>query len=240
MSAEPVEQWEARSPRELRALVGQMAPQLADASAYEILEWAAQEFGEGLAVASSMADAVLPHLAARALPGVDVVFLDTGYHFEETLHTRDEVARQLQVRMLNIEPVRSVPQQDAEFGTDLFGRDPSACCRMRKIEPLAAALQGYEAWATGLRRSDSAARASTATVAWDERHAMVKVNPIVAWTDEQVADYVAEHDVPVNPLVEQGYPSIGCGPCTLRPLLTGDARSGRWAGFAKTECGLHS
>ncbi len=240
MSAEPVEQWEARSPRELRALVGQMAPQLADASAYEILEWAAQEFGEGLAVASSMADAVLPHLAARALPGVDVVFLDTGYHFEETLRTRDEVAARLPVRMLNIEPVRSVAQQDAEFGRNLYGTDPGACCRMRKVEPLADTLQGYEAWATGLRRTDSAARAQTATVAWVERHQLVKLNPIAAWTDEQVAAYVAEHDVPVNPLVEQGYASIGCGPCTLRPLLAGDARSGRWAGFAKSECGLHS
>ncbi len=240
MSAEPIEQWESRSSAELRGLVDRMGPQLADATAYQILEWAAAEFGEGLAVASSMADAVLPHLAARALPGVDVVFLDTGYHFEETLRTRDEVARRLPVRVLTIEPVHSVAQQDAELGPDLFGRDPGACCRRRKIEPLAAALRGYEAWATGLRRTDSAARASTATVAWDERHRMVKINPIAAWTDEQVADYVAQHDVLVNPLVEQGYTSIGCGPCTLRPLLAGDARSGRWAGFAKTECGLHS
>lgn len=240
MSAEPLEQWEPRSPVQLRAVVDRMGPELADATAYEVLDWAAAEFGEGLAVASSMADAVLPHLAARALPGVDVVFLDTGYHFEETLRTRDEVVRRLPVRVLSIEPVRSVAQQDADFGPDLFGTDPGACCRMRKTEPLTTALQGYEAWATGLRRADSAARASTATVAWDERHRMVKVNPIAAWTDEQVAAYVAEHDVPVNPLVEQGYTSIGCGPCTLRPLLADDARSGRWAGFAKSECGLHS
>lgn len=240
MSAEPIEQWLSRSPSQLRALVDRVGPELADATAYEVLQWAAEEFGEGLAVASSLADAVLPHLAARALPGVNVVFLDTGYHFEETLRTRDEVAARLPVRVLSIEPVRSVAQQNADVGPDLFGRDPGACCRMRKIEPLAAALQGYQAWATGLRRTDSAARASTPTVAWDERHRMVKLNPIAAWTDEQVAAYVAEHDVPVNPLGQQGYTSIGCGPCTVRPLLAGDSRSGRWAGFAKTECGLHS
>lgn len=238
MSAVP--QWQPRDPRELQTLVEQTAPVLADAPAEQILVWAAEEFGEGLAVASSMADAVLPHLAGAALPGVDVLFLDTGYHFAETLQTRDEVARRLPVRVLDVEPVRSVQRQDVEFGGDLHATDPTACCRMRKVEPLASALQGYEAWASGLRRADGPGRADTPVLTWDARHGCVKINPIAAWSDEQVAAYIAAHDVPVNPLREQGYTSIGCGPCTLRPLRSGDGRSGRWAGFAKSECGLHS
>lgn len=229
-----------RSAGQLQELVHQMAPVLADAPAEEVLGWAAREFGPGLAVAGSMADAVLPHLASVALPGVDVVFLDTGYHFEETLQTRDEVAARLPVRVLSIEPVRSVPEQDAEFGPDLFATDPGACCRMRKVEPLAGALAGYEAWATGLRRVDGPGRADTPVLTWDARHGLVKVNPVAAWSDEQVEAYVTEHDLPVNALIEQGYPSIGCGPCTLRPQEGADPRSGRWAGFAKTECGLHT
>lgn len=239
MSAAAVERWR-RSPAELQVLVREMAPTLEGASAQDILAWAAAEFGDGLAVASSMADAVLPHLASAALPGVDVVFLDTGYHFAETLQTRDEVARPLPVRVLSVQPVRTVEQQDAELGADLYATDPAACCALRKVEPLTRALEGYEAWASGLRRADGPGRAGTPVLAWDPRHRRVKINPIATWTDRQVADYIAEHDVPVNALVEQGYASIGCGPCTLRPLLAADPRSGRWAGRDKTECGLHT
>jgi len=223
--------------------------QLADASATDVLAWAFEEFGSGLAIASSMADAVLPHLASSVFAdtvaqdqqgtGPHVLFLDTGYHFEETLQTRDEVARRLPVTVRSITPRLSVADQDLVHGPDLFNTDPGACCHMRKVEPLTRALDGYQAWASGLRRCDSPSRAHTPLVTWDLRHQRVKINPIAAWSDEDVETYIVEHDVPVNPLIKQGYPSIGCGPCTLRPLFGADPRSGRWAGTGKTECGLH-
>ncbi|MGB3186298.1 MAG: phosphoadenylyl-sulfate reductase [Ornithinimicrobium sp.] len=226
------------------------ARDLRDAPAWDILAWGFTQFGPGLAIASSMADAVLPHLAARVFAatvpleqrgeGVQVIFLDTGYHFAETLETRDEVQRTLPVTIHNITSRRSVAEQDAEVGRDLFATDPAACCHMRKVEPLQGALSGYQAWASGLRRADSPSRAQAPVVTWDERHGIVKFNPLAAWTDEQVSQYIWMHEVPVNPLIEQGYPSIGCGPCTLRPRVGADPRSGRWAGSAKTECGLHS
>lgn len=240
---------EARSTDDLRRLALWAEDALAGASAGQVLAWAFAEFGDRMAVASSMADAVLPHLAATVYAGVrpddaapepSVLFLDTGYHFEETLATRDEVARRLPVRVLNVTPTRSVPQQDEDFGADLFNRDPGACCRMRKVEPLREALAGYQAWASGVRRSDSPTRAQTPLVTWDERHEIVKLNPLAAWSDAHVEAYIRRHNVPVNPLIAQGYPSIGCGPCTLRPLLGADPRSGRWAGTSKTECGLHT
>ncbi|MGB5953737.1 MAG: phosphoadenylyl-sulfate reductase [Ornithinimicrobium sp.] len=222
---------------------------LRDGSAWEILEWGFAQFGPGLAIASSMADAVLPHLAARVFsatvrpdlqgPGVQVIFLDTGYHFAETLATRDEVAHRLPVTVLNVTPSLNVAEQDARHGPDLFARDAGACCGMRKVEPLRVALTDYRAWASGLRRADSAGRANAPVISWDERHGIVKLNPLAAWTDEDVSAYITAHDVPVNPLLAAGYLSIGCGPCTLRPLRGADSRSGRWAGSSKTECGLH-
>ena len=186
-----------------------------------------------------MADAVLPALVADALPGVDVLFLDTGYHFSDTLVTRDLVAEDLDVRIIDVTPALSVAEQDAAYGPDLFARDPAACCRMRKVEPLTAALAGYEAWVTGVRRDEAPTRANTPVVSWDEAFGLVKINPLVNWSFEQLLGYAADRRLPVNLLVTNGYPSIGCEPCT-KPVAPGeDPRSGRWAGFAKTECGLH-
>jgi phosphoadenosine phosphosulfate reductase len=222
-----------------RALVAEAADRYAAAGADEIVAWAATTFGDGLAVASSMADTVLPHLVARHLPGVDVLFLDTGYHFPETLDTRDEVERRIDVTIRDVRPRLSVAEQDRQWGADLFARDPAACCAMRKVEPLTESLGGYDAWVTGVRRSESPTRALTPVVEWDEAFGLVKVNPLAAWSDADVQAYLAEHDVPAHPLLSQGYPSIGCAPCTRRVADGQDARSGRWSGFAKTECGLH-
>ena len=221
------------------ALAASAAQRYALADADEVLAWVAVTFGARVAVASSMADTALTHLAARHLPGLDVLFLDTGYHFPETLATRDEVARRLDVTLRDVRPRLSVAEQDERHGVDLFARDPGSCCAMRKVEPLTAALAGYDAWVTGVRRSEAPTRAGTPVVEWDEAFGLVKVNPLVAWTDADVAAYLVEHDVPVNPLLAQGYPSIGCAPCTRRVSAGEDARSGRWSGFAKTECGLH-
>lgn len=224
----------------LRELAERTAVELEGASATEVLTWAAGQFGSSWCVASSMADAVLPHLASTVAPGVDVVFLDTGYHFAETIGMRDAVAAVLPVTVRTMLPLRSVAEQDADFGPRLHDRDPNLCCAMRKVEPLERALAPYRAWASGLRRADSAARASTRVVEWDERRNMVKLNPIAAWTDEQVAAYIAENAILVNPLLSDGYGSIGCAPCTRRLLPGEDARAGRWANTDKTECGLHT
>ncbi len=224
---------------ELRDIVESAAPGLAKASAEEVVEWAGKEFGLSMAVACSMADAVLPHLVSRYAPGVDVLFLETGYHFAETIGTRDAVAATLPVNVVDVLPVLSVAEQDEAYGAELFRRDPTACCRMRKVEPLAEQLIGYEAWVTGVRREESPTRTDTPLVGWDHTHSLVKISPIAAWTFEELVAYAHEHHVLVNPLLEDGYPSIGCAPCTRRVEAGGDLRSGRWAGFSKVECGIH-
>lgn len=229
-----------RSAEELRALAEAASVSYVDASADEVLSWAAATFGSGLVVACSMAaDTVVPHLAAQYSPGVDVLFLQTGYHFAETIGTRDALAHAVDVRIVDALPALTVAQQDAEYGPRLYERDPLSCCAMRKVEPINRELASYEAWVTGLRREDSPLRADTPIVEWDEAHQMVKINPVAAWTADDVMTYAATHGVPVNLLLDEGYPSIGCEPCT-RPVAPGeDPRAGRWAGFTKTECGLH-
>jgi phosphoadenosine phosphosulfate reductase len=228
-----------RSARELKALAAKASRELADASAEEVVRWAADEFGQSLVVACSMADAILPHLVSRFVPGVDVLFLDTGYHFAETLGTRDAVSAAMDVNVVNVAPRLTVEEQDRAYGPRLHERDPAACCRMRKVEPLAARLRGYEAWATGVRREEASTRANTPVVGWDERHQAVKLSPLAAWSFEQLLAYAEEHEVITNPLLSQGFPSIGCQPCTRRVSPGEDLRAGRWAGLAKTECGIH-
>jgi phosphoadenosine phosphosulfate reductase len=207
--------------------------------ALAVLRWAGETFGDGFAITSSMADGLLPHLASRAVPGVDVVFLDTGYHFAETIGTRDWIGGVMPITLVNVQPEQTVAEQDAQYGAELHQRDPDLCCSLRKVQPLARALAGYVAWGSGVRRDESPTRAGTRVVDWDAKRGMVKVNPLAAWTQEHVDAYTAEHQVPVNPLQEIGYASIGCAPCT-RPVAPGeDPRAGRWAGRGKTECGLH-
>ncbi len=225
---------------ELRLLAERAGDELESASATEILRWATEQFGSDWCVASSMADTVLSHLASRVLPGVHVVFLDTGYHFGETIGMRDAVAATLPVEVRTVLPLRTVAEQDARYGPRLHQRDPDACCAMRKVEPLNRALAPYRAWASGLRRADSAGRAGTRVVEWDAKHGLVKLNPIAAWTDADVDAYIAEHGLLVNPLLSDGYGSIGCAPCTRRLLPGEHARAGRWGGTARTECGLHA
>lgn len=223
----------------LRTLAERGAAELADAPAAEVLRWTAETFGERFVVASNMQDAVLVHLAAQARPGVDVLFLETGYHFAETLGTRDAVAQVYGVTVVEAKAELSVAEQDEVHGKDLFAREPDRCCAMRKVAPLTTALAGYDAWVTGVRRVEAPTRAGTPTVTWDDKFGLVKVNPIAAWTDEEMDAYIAEHAILVNPLVDAGYPSIGCAPCTVKPLPGADPRSGRWAGRNKIECGLH-
>ena len=225
---------------DLRSLAERGAAELGpDATAEQVLGWAADTFGERLIVASNMQDAVLVDLAARARAGVDVLFLETGYHFAETIGTRDAVESVYDVRIVNATPEHTVAEQDALLGRDLFAREPDRCCALRKVAPLQQTLAGYDAWVTGVRRVEAPTRANTPLVTYDEKFGLVKVNPIAAWSDEDMDAYIAEHQILVNPLVDAGYPSIGCAPCTAKPLPGADKRSGRWAGQGKIECGLH-
>jgi phosphoadenosine phosphosulfate reductase len=225
---------------ELRALADEAEERFGAASGGEVLAWAAETFGAGLVVASSMADTHLVHLAQAAAPGVDVLFLDTGYHFAETIGTRDAVAAVYDVNLLSITPRRTVAEQDAEYGPKLHDRDPERCCALRKVEPLERGLAPYTAWVNGMRRVDAPTRTDIRVVDYDAKRGMVKISPLAGWSDEDVAAYVEEHGVLVNPLFQDGYTSIGCEPCTRRTLPGEDPRAGRWAGFAKTECGLHT
>lgn len=224
---------------ELRELAERGAAELADASAAELLEWTETHFAGRYVVASNMQDAVLIDLAAKIRPGVDVLFLDTGYHFAETVGTRDAVEAVYDVTVVNVTPEHTVAEQDQLAGKDLFARNPNECCRMRKVEPLGKALQGYSAWVTGIRRVESPTRANAPLITFDEAFKLVKINPIAAWSDDDMQAYIDANGVLVNPLVEEGYPSIGCAPCTHKPELGADPRSGRWQGSTKTECGLH-
>ncbi|MCN9244286.1 phosphoadenylyl-sulfate reductase [Streptomyces sp. RY43-2] len=228
-----------RTALDLKAVAERAGRDLEDAPALDVLRWAADTFGTRWCVTSSMEDAVVAHLASRALPGVDVVFLDTGYHFPETIGTRDAVEAVMDVNVVTLTPRRTVAEQDAEHGPRLHDRDPDQCCALRKVQPLEEGLKGYDAWVTGLRRDNSPTRADTPVVAWDEKRGKVKISPIARWTQDDVDAYVAEHGVLTNPLLQDGYPSIGCAPCTRRVPAGEDPRAGRWAGRAKTECGLH-
>ncbi len=228
-----------RTAEELQALAEQAGRDLEDASPLDILKWAAETFGPRFCVTSSMEDAVVAHLASRAMPGVDVVFLDTGYHFPETIGTADAVGAVMDVNLITLTPVQTVAEQDAEYGPKLHDRDPDLCCALRKVKPLEQGLTSYQAWATGLRRDESPTRANTPVVGWDAKRQKVKISPIARWTQADVDAYIAEHGVLTNPLLDDGYPSIGCAPCTFRVAEGEDARSGRWAGRNKTECGLH-
>jgi phosphoadenosine phosphosulfate reductase len=229
-----------RTAEELRLVAEQAGRDLEEAPALDVMRWAAAEFGSRLCVTSSMEDAVVAHLASRALPGIDVVFLDTGYHFPETIGMRDAVAAVHDVNVITLTPRRTVAEQDAEHGPKLHDRDPDLCCALRKVKPLEEGLAPYDAWATGLRRDESPTRAGTPVVAWDAKRGKVKISPIARWTQQDVDAYVAEHGVLTNPLLSDGYPSVGCAPCTRRVLEGEDARAGRWAGLSKTECGIHS
>ena len=223
----------------LRAVAARGAVELDGASAADVLAWTDAHFGSDYVVTSNMQDGVLVDMAARVRPGVHVLFLDTGYHFAETIGTRDAVESVYDITIINVTPEHTVAEQDRLLGKDLFAREPGECCRLRKVVPLRRALAGYSAWVTGIRRVDSPTRADSPVITFDEAFNLVKVNPLAAWTDADMQAYIDTNGILVNPLVEEGYPSIGCAPCTAKPADGADPRSGRWQGLTKTECGMH-
>ena len=217
-------------PRFSDAALQELNDAFEDLPAASIIQWAVDQFAPHLALTASMTDAVLIDLAVKVDPAIEVVFIDTGYHFPETLETVERVRRHygLNLRMMTVKPHNKA----------LWVVDPENCCSAVKVGQLDRALAGKAAWMSGLRRSESMTRAQAPILGRDIR-GLVKVNPIAAWSDAEVADYIAANEVPVNPLLEQGYLSIGCMPCT-KPVASGqDARSGRWTESTKTECGLH-
>jgi phosphoadenosine phosphosulfate reductase len=200
----------------------------------DTLRWAAQQYGvDALVVTASFEDAVLVHVAATAVPGIEIVLLDTQYLFAETKWLVDELTKRLDLNLRIVHPLPSV-QPDNLWQTDIEG-----CCAIRKVEPLQRSLAGKSAWVTGVRRVDGPTRANTPIASFDIGRNIVKINPLAGFSDDDMLLYAQLHDLPANPLTERGYPSIGCWPCT-RPVAPGeDRRGGRWAGNAKTECGLH-
>ncbi len=211
-------------------VISDVAASLEDLSAAEIVQWAFDCFGGRLCVTTSMADSVMVHLATSVTPDIEVVFLDTGFHFAQTIETLERVTKRFSLNLRVERPVEGAP--------DRFTTDIDTCCGARKVDTLNRALAGKQAWMTGLRRADSPERALTPIVSRDKR-GLVKVCPIARWSDADVEAYIAKHRLIVNPLLFDGYASIGCEPCTQRVHEGDDARAGRWAGTEKTECGIH-
>jgi phosphoadenosine phosphosulfate reductase len=194
-----------------------------------VVRWGVQQFGDRICLTASMTDAVLIHLTHRVQLAVEVVFVDTGYHFDETWDTVGEVIRRYRPSLRIVSS--SLPRDDR------WRTDTNACCAARKVAPLEEVLADRDAWIAGLRRADGPSRATTPYVSRDHR-GLVKLAPLAGWSDEYIDAYIERYDVPVNPLLAKGFPSIGCWPCTKQ--ATGDdKRSGRWADSDKTECGLH-
>ncbi|SIS45603.1 phosphoadenylylsulfate reductase (thioredoxin) [Corynebacterium appendicis CIP 107643] len=220
-------------------LVDDWADKLYNASAQEILEWA-HEYAPGkLAVTLSMENTVLAELAKDFLPNADFLFLDTEYHFDETLEVADKVEKRYpDQKLVRAKAILSREEQDRVYGRALYRTNPTACCRMRKVEPLAVHLSPYAGWVTGLRRADGPTRVEAPALSLDAT-GRLKISPLVTWSLEDTDSYIDRKELIIHPLTKQGYPSIGCATCTL-PVAEGeDPRAGRWAFSSKTECGLH-
>ena len=221
--------------------IKEAARDLETASAADIVRWAADRFAPRLTFATSLGieDCLVTDLIARAKLPVDLFTLDTELLFPETYALWKRIEEKYGVTIKAVKPARTVAEQASAEGPALWTREPDRCCDLRKMRPLGATLANYDAWITAIRRDQTPERANAPVVGWDGRFGLVKINPLVRWTSDQVRAYVAEHEVPYNPLHDRNYPSIGCMPCTS-PVMPGeDPRSGRWRGHEKTECGLH-
>lgn len=228
------------SAEELNALSLSMETQ----SPEEILRWAVDTYGAGLTMATAFGAEGCVLLAMLAqIPGhenVRVFNLETGYQFPETLALRETIRERYGITVEYVSAYESVAAMEKRFGGALYKTQPDECCRIRKVEPLKQAVKGYSAWFSAIRRDQTPDRARTAIVQWDAKFQLVKISPLANWTERDIWAYIRINDVPYNPLHDQGYPSIGCAPCTRRVQAGEDARAGRWSNFAKLECGLHS
>lgn len=221
--------------------IGDMNERFIKKSPEELLNWAVEKFGSEVVLACSFGaeDVVLVDMLSKVTKNPKIFYLDTDKHFKETYKTRDKLAEKYSVELIQVKPKLTLEEQAEKYGDKLWEKDPNKCCFIRKVEPLGEVLKGKKAWVTGIRREQSHTRAHTQLVEWDDKFELVKINPIAFWTSSQVWSYIRGNEVPYNPLHDQNYPSIGCAVCT-KPVKPGeDARSGRWAGLMKTECGLH-
>jgi phosphoadenosine phosphosulfate reductase len=216
--------------------------QLEGATPWEILRWGVETFFPRLAMATAFGPegCVLLHMLAQIEPRVRVFNLDTGYQFAETLELRDRIAERYGIEVALVQPEQSVAEYEAANGGPVYSRDPDRCCHDRKLVPLRRTLADFDAWISAIRADQSSHRARARVVGWDAKFGLVKINPLLRWTRRDVWAFIVTHKVPYNPLHDQGYPSIGCWPCTRAVASGEDERAGRWAGQAKTECGLHS
>jgi phosphoadenosine phosphosulfate reductase len=207
-----------------------------------IIQWAVDRFGDYLTMGTAFGPEGMTILArlSKLSPDTHVFNLDTGYQFQETLDLRDEVERRYGIRVERKKPELTVEAYEAKHGGPVYKSNPDQCCGDRKLAVLKRAIVGKQAWISAIRRDQSPDRARAPIVGWDKKFGLVKVNPLANQTKSDIWNYITDNDVPYNPLHDQGYPSIGCWPCTRAVLFGGDERAGRWNGFAKTECGLHS
>lgn len=229
---------EALTPEALAEISEQLEPGGAEAA----LTWASRTFGSDIALACSFggpSGMVLVDLSSRLGMSPEIFYLDTDVLFPETYALRDEVSRRYGVDPVGYRSRLTLDEQAEKYGPELWARDPDRCCYLRKVEPNERALTGKKAWISGIRRDQSATRKNVALVEWDEGFDLVKLNPLAAWTEDDVWAYIRENNVPYNPLHDDGYPSIGCTHCTRRVLPGEDRRAGRWSGFDKVECGIH-
>jgi phosphoadenosine phosphosulfate reductase len=221
--------------------IKQLSKKLEDQSPQQIIAWAIETFSPQIAVSSSFQTQSVPllHMVSKIDPEMLIFFLDTGYHFWETLMFREQLQRELGLKIQNLYVDGQWKTFLSRFGRDLYEHDPDLCCYLRKVQPMQKAMKTVRAWISGIRRDQTATRQS-AQILELEREGLIKINPLLNWTRQNVHEYIREYNLPSHPLYEKGYRSIGCKPCTRAVIVGEDERAGRWAGKEKTECGLHT
>ncbi|GMK41067.1 phosphoadenosine phosphosulfate reductase [Paenibacillus sp. CCS19] len=226
---------------EKEALASQKAVELEEQTPEAIIKYAIETFPNiTFACSFGAEDVVLVDMIQKINPNVDIFYLDTDFHFKETLETRDELAaRYPNIRYVQVKPAITPEEQAAQYGEELWKSDPNQCCNIRKVQPLTQILSQYECWMTGIRRDQADTRANAKKIEYDYKFGLMKFNPIADWTSEDVWNYIRENNVPYNKLHDNHYPSIGCEHCTRQVMPGEDPRAGRWSGNDKTECGLH-
>ncbi|CAG7656607.1 phosphoadenylyl-sulfate reductase [Paenibacillus allorhizosphaerae] len=225
---------------EKEELIRTAAEQFENRRPEELLAWAVERFPNiTLACSFGAEDVVLVDMLQKVSPRTDIFYLDTNVHFKETYETRDRLEQQYGLQFVQVLPKMTLAEQAEQHGDELWKSNPTQCCNIRKVDPLTDILKNYDAWITGIRRDQAPTRANSKKVEYDVKFGLVKFNPLASWTSEDVWNYIRSNNIIYNPLHDQNFPSIGCEHCT-RPVAVGeDPRAGRWAGFEKTECGLH-
>jgi phosphoadenosine phosphosulfate reductase len=225
---------------EKEQLINKAAEDFENATPEELIKWAVEKFPSiTLACSFGAEDVVLVDMLQKISPSSDIFYLDTNVHFKETYETRDRLEAHYGMKFVQVLPKLTLDEQAAKFGDELWKSEPNQCCNIRKVDPLTEILGKYDAWITGIRRDQAPTRANAKKVEYDVKFGLVKFNPLASWTSEDVWNYIKENNIIYNPLHDQHYPSIGCSHCTRQVMPGEDPRAGRWAGFAKTECGLH-